>query len=114
MAATKTRVRSFRDFLALQALAGSTTAGTRGQSQQTMQTIASVYGNVEDLTGRELVQAREIIATATHSVETHYNSAIAPKARFLWGDIPLNIEAVLNPDGRGRFMRVLCTREVTP
>lgn len=108
-----TSLRNFRTQLQVQALAGSTAAGTRGQTQQSFTTVATVYGYVRSLSGRELAAAREVVSTATHSVETHYSSYLTPKARFKSGSVYLNIESVIDVDGRGRYKRCLCTEEVS-
>ncbi len=113
MARTSGPLRNFRDLLQVQALAGSTAAGTRGQSQEAMTTVATVYGNVQTLSGRELAQAREIIPTATHAVETHYSSYITPQARYRRGTAYLNIDSVADVDGRARYQRAICTEVVS-
>ena len=95
-----------------QLTAGSTAAGSRGQSQKTWADKATVQASIEPLDGREMTLARGIIPTATHRVEMYYTAYATPKARIKFGTRYLNIENVQNIDERRRIVSMLCTEEV--
>lgn len=91
---------------------GSTSAGSRGQSQKTWADAKTVQASIVPLSGRELTLARQTIATATHKVEMYYNTSAVVKSRIKFGSRYLNIENVQNIDERKRKLQLLCTEEV--
>ena len=84
--------------------------GDRGQPLHEWATIyESVPAQVEPLAGQEQQFARQLIATATHTVTCRYLPAITSRHRIKWGDAILDIGAVLDVDGMGRELQMACT-----
>ena len=108
---TRPRRRDFRTKLDLQTLQGSTSADSRGHSQKTFTTVATIYGAKRQLRGEEAVLARQIDARATHEVEVDYNGQIIERARLLVDGSTsemLDIITIDNVEARGRTMRLMC------
>jgi len=80
--------------------------------------IATIWGRITPLTGRELVWAQEVVAEANHKVEIRYRPGMNAKQRFLYKDPhtgaqrQLNILLVLNVEERNREMICLCREAV--
>jgi len=79
-----------RKRLQLQALpaAPPTAAGWTEQLQADADwaTLATLWGEVKPLTGRELSYANEVVADATHLVTTRYYPNVTAKMRFKYTD----------------------------
>lgn len=109
------RRRLYRTRLDLQTLSGSTSADSRGHSQQTFATIATVQASVEQLRGREGMLARELIPTATHRIELDYHPSVTPRARFRAAGSTsrfFNVESAENVEERNRTHVCICVEEI--
>lgn len=95
----------------IQAVSGSTGAGTRGQSQGSWSTVETVQASVRAIGGNERTFGREIVAVATHEVGMHYTANATERRRLLWGTRPLHIEAIDNVEERNLWLHLAC-REV--
>lgn len=72
-------------------------------------TLATRWGSVEPLTGRELTYAQQVEALVTHRIEMRYFPNLAPTYRLKYGDRVFQIESVVNPGEIGATMTLLCT-----
>lgn len=79
---------------------------------QNLTTNPTVWAQVRPLSGREAYRARQVIATATHSVRIRNRSDVTPKMRVVHGSKVLNIEAVQDPDTRHEETVLICTEAV--
>jgi SPP1 family predicted phage head-tail adaptor len=76
-------------------------------------TVDTYWANVVGLSGRELWRAQQVSADVTDEVTLRFNPRIASaKMRFLYGARALNIQAVLDKDGRRRQMNCLCVEAI--
>jgi SPP1 family predicted phage head-tail adaptor len=96
----------------LQQLTGSTTAGSRGESDKTWQTIETVYASIKTLRGDEMPIGRQIDARATHQVEMHYTATATPLTRILHGSKVYNIESIDNVEQLNRWLILQCVEVV--
>ena len=78
----------------------------------TWETVATVWGEVIELSGRELWQAAQVRPDLTSRVTIRYYEGLTPKHRLIVDGRTLNIESVINPDGRRREHQLLCKEEV--
>lgn len=85
---------------------------TYGQNKPDPVTVATVWGSIEPLSGRELMRAQEIVASVTHRVRIRYRSGIEPSMHVVCHDRTLGIEAVLNLEERNRELELLCVEGV--
>ena len=68
-----------------------------------------VFADVSQLSGRELEQARQIVAEATHQIKTRWSpSRFEPKQRLLMDGRYFYIENVNNVGERNREMILTC------
>ena len=70
--------------------------------------IATVWGAVEPISGRETIVAERPQATVTHKVRVRYRADVDARMRILFGSRSLNIRSVINQDERGRWLVCLC------
>lgn len=91
-------------------LAPNPTRDSRGQSIQSWTAILSTWGSVEQLRGQSLIlaQAKTSTAIATHLITTRANTLITETCRVQFGATLYSITSILDPDSRGREMKLLC------
>lgn len=106
------RAGALRDRVEIQTLSGTTTAGSRGQTQKTFSTVERTRANIKQLRGDEAIRVRQIIATATHSVVMRYTSTAAVDTRLKFGARIFGIKAVDNIDERNRWLELTCAEEL--
>jgi SPP1 family predicted phage head-tail adaptor len=83
-----------------------------GQAVPTWTTLATVAAEVLPLSGREMWQAQQARPQVTHKVTIRFYSGLTAKHRLLFDGATLNIDSVLNPDGRKRFHELICVEQV--
>lgn len=93
--------------------ARTTAPDSYGQPIPTWATVATVWGKVEPLSGREAWQAQSVRPDVTHKVSVRYYAGLTPKHRFrVDGTRVFSIEAVLDIEDRHRVMECMCKEEV--
>jgi SPP1 family predicted phage head-tail adaptor len=108
--ALRYEVGRFRYKVALEQLVG--TQDTNGQMVQTWQTWGTIQCSVEARTGAERTVGQELYASVNIIMRTRYQDGILPQMRATWGTRHFNIQAVLDEDGRRRFLTLLCVERV--
>lgn len=68
----------------------------------------TLWGSIEPLIGRELLQAQQVQAAVTHRVRVRYDSTIGPDMRIAYGSRSFEILAVMNPEERNRELEIMC------
>lgn len=74
-------------------------------------TLATVWARVEPISGRETWQAQQAQADVTHRVTVRTYPGLTSKMRFLLGGRVLNIDSVIDVEGRRQFQECLCKEE---
>jgi SPP1 family predicted phage head-tail adaptor len=74
--------------------------------------VATLSAGVTPLSGREIVRADGIAARLTHRIVVRYSADLAPAMRFTDGASVFEIHAVLDVDGRRRWLECLCEERV--
>jgi SPP1 family predicted phage head-tail adaptor len=74
--------------------------------------IAGVRAEVKQLSGRELLAAQQIHADISHQVTIRYLAGVSALYRVIFEGRWLDIQAVLNPDGRKIAMQLMCIERV--
>ncbi|WP_088348503.1 MULTISPECIES: phage head closure protein [Rhodomicrobium] len=72
--------------------------------------VAEVWGLVEATGGKEVVGADRVTGTAAVLIMIRHRADVVPAMRFRRGSEVFHILAVLDKDGRGRFLSCLCER----
>lgn len=87
-----------------------------GQKQPIWSDGLPVYASIKPLSGRELVNAREIKPTISHTIKTRVFAGVKPTDRFVLGSGStaryFNIEAVLDDNEVGQFYKIFATEIV--
>jgi SPP1 family predicted phage head-tail adaptor len=88
------------------------TEGEGGTVTVTWNPVATLSASVIPLSGRELVRADGIGARVTHEIIVRYQEDLAPAMRITAGGRIFDIHAVLDEDGRRRWLKCLCEERV--
>ena len=102
----KTRIGKLRHRLRLER--PWRTADGGGGAALAWEAIAELWGAVETASGGEHMSADRLSGQTQPVITIRYRDDIAPTMRFALGERLFQIRAVLDPDGRGRFLRCLC------
>jgi SPP1 family predicted phage head-tail adaptor len=89
--------------------------GDRGQPVGSwVTTYTNVPCGIEELSGRQLELARQLVASATHRVSLRWISGVVPMTtRINFGGRLLKIEHVNEFDFRKLYLQLLCTEQKT-
>lgn len=71
-------------------------------------TKAKVWAEVRDLRGREFWAAQQIQSEVTTRVLIRHMDGLGPEMRVRHGDRILDIDHIIDPDGRGRELQLMC------
>ena len=88
------------------------TQDSLGVASEAWEDTATVYAQIEALSGREFFEAARVNAEVTHRVRIRYRPGIVPAMRVLAGDRTLDIRSVLDVDGRKRELTLMCAERV--
>lgn len=91
----------------------TTTQDAYGAPVETWSDLATVWGHVEPLSGREYFQAQQLQARVNTHITIRYRDGVTPLLRAKLGSRVYRIEAVINPDERKRELQLMCEEEVT-
>lgn len=84
-----------------------TQSGT-GQPVESWGTVDTVWAAVEPVSGREFFAAAAVWAETTFKVTVRYRPDITPLNRIIHDGKLLDIQAVLNVEGKGRYLEIVC------
>lgn len=90
----------------------STTRDSFGAVVETWADVATVWAAIEPAGGRETLAGQEVTAEVTHRVRIRYRADVTPEMRANFQGRVFDIQAVLNVDGRGRELHLLCKEMV--
>ena len=100
-------IGKLRHRVAIQTVTSARRAGSY-VNDKTRATVATVWGRVEPLTGRELETAQRVQAQATVKITVRYYSGLDPTYRFVYNSRNFNILDAGDPEERGITMVCLC------
>jgi len=86
---------------------GSTVDSFGTTINTTPTTIATLWGSIEPISGREMDLIHEVQAEVTHKVVIRYNSGIDAADQFTHDSRVFNIESVRDADERKVYMLIL-------
>ena len=86
----------------------STAQDPLGQPVQTWATVAEVWAEVKDVSGREYIAAGGVKNSADTKITVRHIAGLVPAMRVLCGANAYNIEAVLDQDNR--TLLLMCQR----
>jgi len=91
----------------------STELDDYGEPVTRPQTVATVWGSVEALSGRELLLAQQVSAETTHRVFLRWRDGLTKDMRVVHRESTLEIESILDRSGRRIELELLC-KETKP
>lgn len=88
----------------------TTARGTRGESTEVWQEIGCVSCNVEELSGRKLELARQLVTRATHQIRMRQLRAITitPRDRIVIGGVTHTLGAIIKKADGFTDLEILC------
>ena len=72
-------------------------------------TYATVWSDKRDPKGTEVSSGLQSNSVMTVVFAIYYNADVTPQHRVKWGSRVFDIQAVTNPDDRGRWLLLHCT-----
>lgn len=87
------------------------TRDSHGDQVKTWATLATVWASIEPLSGREFLQASQVMSDVTVRIKIRGNPdlALTPKDRVKFGARVFDIRHVIDWGGRGVETQLLCT-----
>lgn len=89
--------------------ARSTTKTDSGTELLTWTDVATVWANIQPLSGRELVGADAVNAELTHLILIRYRQGVTARMRAIYGTRIFDINAVVEPQMAHVSLQLLCT-----
>lgn len=99
-------ISSLRERLALQAPDEADDGA--GGAAVAWTALADVWAALETLQGGEVFAFGRVDASLTHRVILRHRADVTPDRRFVLGERVFEIRAVIDPDGRRRWLHCLC------
>lgn len=96
--------------VAIQAKTASQSA-TTGAVTYSWATAVTVWGSVEDISAREVIQNASELQTVTTRIVIRYLSTVTPEMRAVSGGVTYDIESVIADAGH-KQMTLLCSRAI--
>lgn len=69
---------------------------------------ATVWASVEDLSGREFLEAERAGAEVRTRIRMRYRSGVLEEMRAVWGSRTFEVKAVLEADTKHRELHLMC------
>lgn len=83
-----------------------------GSTTEHWSDVATLWGSIEPLKGREYFEAQQVNADVEIRIRTRYKAGIIPKMRVIHGSRHFNILVVIHPDERKRELELLVKEAV--
>ena len=83
-------------------------ADSGGGAVETWEPVADLWAMIDARSGKETVEADRLSGSRKVDVTIRHRADVAPDMRFRLGDRVLGIRAVLDEDGRRRFLKCTC------
>jgi SPP1 family predicted phage head-tail adaptor len=84
------------------------TRGLSGQPISSWSNVATVWFEMLNQSGREVVTAREVIPEMTHAIRIRYRAGVTGKLRFVYGSRVFDVLAVRNPEEANEVLLLDC------
>ena len=82
-----------------------------GGAITTWQTVAVMWAGIAALTGRESFSYDRLTGTVSHQILIRYRAGVRPEMRFNHAGRLFEIRAVMDMEGRRRWLRCLCEEQ---
>lgn len=108
MAARQVQASELRTQIVLQV--ESTTTNALGEEVQTWVPALTLLAHAQPLRGREYFAAGQMQAPQDVRFRVRYHPGVLPTMRVLWHDEPYGIDAVIDVDGAGCTLELMCIK----
>jgi len=102
--------RAFRYKVTIDQLAG--TQDATGAVEKTWTTFTNAWVSIEQLNGSERVVAQQLNPDVSVRMWMKWQDGISPTMRVSYGSRHFDIMAVMDLDGKRRFLQLLCNERV--
>jgi SPP1 family predicted phage head-tail adaptor len=82
------------------------------QQSETWVNVATIWADVEPLSGREYFAAKQVNAEVSVRITIRYRKGVTPDMRPVFGNRTFEVLSVINPKERCEMLVLMC-REVT-
>ena len=79
-----------------------------GEEVITWTDLATVWAEVEPLSGREFLEVKQITAEVSTRIRIRYRSGITPEMRIEFGSIVYDIHSIIHIEEREREIHLMC------
>lgn len=100
------RIGKLRHRLTLESAVRASDSG--GGAALAWTAVAQIWGAMDSASGSESLSADRVSGTQRTTLTIRHRGDVGPAMRFRLGDRVFAILAVLDPDGRRRYLRCLC------
>ncbi|NDD52969.1 head-tail adaptor protein [bacterium] len=90
----------------------TTASSDLGQPIDAWTTVATVWGSIEPLSGREAFYAQQVQADASHKVIIRGNQTINTKQRLIHESRTFNIVSIMDDEEKKRWKTLMVTEAV--
>ena len=87
------------------------TAGDGGTATLSWTSAGSLFARIEPVSGREVEIGDGIAARVTHQILVRHRDGLGAQMRFTEGNRVFEIHAVLDIEGRRRWLQCLCEEQ---
>ena len=77
-------------------------------SARTFSTDETVWGSVEPLNGRELLNAQQVQAETTHRIRIRYTTSVTAKSRLVWESRTFEVVSLIDSKEKKRMIELMC------
>lgn len=105
-------VGQLRDRVTLQQEGAPVADGGGGYAPSWSTIEAEIPARIEASGGREAILGQKLAPVVSHAVTLRWRDDVTAGMRLLWAGAPLNIRAVMDLDGRRRFLMLACDQGV--
>jgi len=80
-----------------------------GQPIETWQDVCTVWAKIEDLSGREYLAAKQVLANeVTTRITIRWRNDVEPTMRVIEGQQIFDIQSIVDPAGRKQQLQLMC------
>jgi len=87
---------------------GAATQDLTGATTPVWADLATVWAEIKAAGGREALLAQQVNASVSTTVRIRYRPDVVASMRVVFGARVFDVEAVLDQDGRRRYLTLLC------
>lgn len=92
----------------------STIKNEVGESTQVPMLHSKIWADVQPIRGKEFTESQKTSSELQYRITTRYREGVDPSMEVRWDNRKLNINAVIDVNGREESMELMCVEKVKP